>query len=356
MRHKGFTLIELLVVIAIIGILSTLAIVALGGARQKARDSKRVGDISQLSKAFELYYSDNAAYPTVVTPGQPLVSLDGTKTYLATIPSNPSPRADNGCANQDYMYAPRSDGQGYTIYYCLGSAAGGANAGMNIASETGLTSDGSLVLRLDAGVPASYPGTGTTWTDLSGKGNNGTLANMTSPTITGYDPTNGGSMVFDGTDDWVQLGTLFSGTTDFTILAWAKTSTGGIQALIGNYPPNTNGSLEFIWSTAANRAPYLYIHPSPILQKSVSNTGLIKQVVVTRTGGSLITFYVDGVALVGTANSNASILASAYRIGANTGNSELFTGNIYQMMVYTRGLSAGEILANYNSQKARYGL
>ncbi len=73
----GFTLIELLVVIAIIGILSTLAIVALGSARAKSRDSKRVADMQAIQKALELYYADNASYPSIITPGQPLASPDG---------------------------------------------------------------------------------------------------------------------------------------------------------------------------------------------------------------------------------------------------------------------------------------
>ncbi len=53
-----------------------------------------------------------------------------------------------------------------------------------------------LVLDLDAAQPLSYGGTGTTWNDLSGNGNNGTLTN--GPT---YDSSNGGSIVFDGVDD-----------------------------------------------------------------------------------------------------------------------------------------------------------
>lgn len=67
MNKKGFTLIELLVVIAIIGLLSTLAVVALGSARQKARDSKRLSDLKQIQTALELYYTDNNAYPTAAT-------------------------------------------------------------------------------------------------------------------------------------------------------------------------------------------------------------------------------------------------------------------------------------------------
>ena len=55
-----------------------------------------------------------------------------------------------------------------------------------------------LVLALDAANTKSYPGSGTTWTDLSGRGNTGTLTN--GPT---YSSANGGSIVFDGTNDYV---------------------------------------------------------------------------------------------------------------------------------------------------------
>lgn len=63
MNKRGFTLIELLVVIAIIGLLSTLAVVALGSARVKARDSKRLSDLKQLQTALELFYTDQNTYP-----------------------------------------------------------------------------------------------------------------------------------------------------------------------------------------------------------------------------------------------------------------------------------------------------
>ena len=60
-----------------------------------------------------------------------------------------------------------------------------------------------LVLALDAADRNSYPGSGTAWTDISGRGNTGTLTN--GPT---YSSANGGSIVFDGTNDYVDCGSI----------------------------------------------------------------------------------------------------------------------------------------------------
>ncbi|MEA2088317.1 MAG: type II secretion system protein [Patescibacteria group bacterium] len=73
LNKKGFTLIELLVVIAIIGLLSTLAVVAFGNTRIKARDSKRQSDLKVFQTAIEMYITDNAAAPD---PGAPAAATD----------------------------------------------------------------------------------------------------------------------------------------------------------------------------------------------------------------------------------------------------------------------------------------
>lgn len=59
----GFTLIELLIVIAIIGILSTATAVSLNQAKAKARDARRLADITQIKKALEVYYYTVGEYP-----------------------------------------------------------------------------------------------------------------------------------------------------------------------------------------------------------------------------------------------------------------------------------------------------
>jgi len=154
-RKQGFTLIELLVVIAIIGLLSTLAVVALNSAREKARDAKRIADIKQVQTALELYYNDNNSYPVDdgddgYILGDDVTCLDdsgfGTSCsgtiYMGLVPSNPDP---NGV---DYVYeAPATAGghcttapcPSYQISFATDGKTGNLDPGAKCATPSGIS-------------------------------------------------------------------------------------------------------------------------------------------------------------------------------------------------------------------------
>ena len=117
---RGFTLVELLVVIAIIGILAALVLVALGSARQKARDAARQSDVRQMGLAMEMAYDDDAAYPdaSAYTTGSAIAS--STSTYLDAIPADPQAAAyawvDNSVALQTFCVS--GDLEGGDFFAC----------------------------------------------------------------------------------------------------------------------------------------------------------------------------------------------------------------------------------------------
>ena len=217
-----------------------------------------------------------------------------------------------------------------------------------VGPRFGIVQDG-LVLNLDAGNTSSYPGTGTDWFDLTSNNNDGVLTN--GPT---FDSANGGSIVFDGVDDYVNYNSISSLDEPKTIEVWIYTSvqhTGMVLSRsLSNYELYTfnDGFVYTYWggrfNTTTNR---------PTITLNVWN-----QFCFTISGATE-TVYKDGV-LIGprTLNGTPSYTNTGnLNIGKRSNQNILyFNGKVSIVKLYNRALSSQEILQNYNSTKTRYGL
>jgi hypothetical protein len=216
-----------------------------------------------------------------------------------------------------------------------------------------------LVLDLDASNRYSYPGTGTSWTDLSGNGNNGTLIGEPS-----FNSGNGGSIVFDGSNDRVNLGTtsILKFTNNFTINIWFKFNTLlGFQAIISN---NENGGYGIIANPGNSRLETFYwVNGYKRSGDSMTNynTSSWFNVSVSFNGNNII-FYrngnlIENVSAIGTVSTtNEPLTIGANPIGNGASFSDFFNGRIAIIQLYNRALSAAEVLQNYNATKGRFGL
>lgn len=231
----------------------------------------------------------------------------------------------------------------------------------------GNTVNDGLVLYLDAAKKESYPGFGTSWTDLSGQRIVGTLTN--GPT---FSSDNGGSIIFDGVDDFVtNVGTVSSfsfiqNTGVYTISAWARINTLGSFALMGNNGTGTGNRGFFINCANSNGLMSLQVTYGTGGQYTLVNTVLNYWLAntwtyLTCTGdGSIGRVYRNGQPIGSTANFGVfSTGDSTATLGIGRANnlaSAYWPGNISQVSIYNRTLSAAEILQNYNATRGRFGL
>jgi hypothetical protein len=230
----------------------------------------------------------------------------------------------------------------------------------------GNTVTNGLVLSLDAAKRDSYPGSGTAWRDISGNGNNGTLTN--GPT---FNSDNGGSIVFDGVDDFVSTNKqFFTGTDNFTITTWLKSNGTQNQYSVpisqGHYPviANQNTGFAFQIGFPSLTDMTFILGDGTTTWRSVSfsytpNTDTTWTFLsVTKNSNTFITykngiFVASGTHTISYGTYNFTIGKDSYNIDSN---SRSWIGRIASTQIYNRALSATEILQNYNAVKSRYGL
>lgn len=225
------------------------------------------------------------------------------------------------------------------------------------AAQKSIVTNG-LRLYLDAGNSLSYPGSGTTWFDLSGNANNGTLIN--GPT---YSSANGGSIVFDGTNDNVSsFPSQILGTGSKTISVWFKTNSTGRSGLVGIRPASPAGGWVFTINRTAS-GNLSYFHTSgPIIETNANiTTNKWYNASVTYNFSSLTAvLYINGSQLGSPVTSFTDIIPISFKgiIGNEQefSSSEFLNGNIGQVLLYNRALSAAEILQNFNATRNRFGI
>jgi len=216
-----------------------------------------------------------------------------------------------------------------------------------------------LVLALDAANTRSYSGSGTTWTDLSGRGNNGTLTN--GPT---YNSANGGSIVFDGTDDYVTLSSsqIAPGTGAFTWNFWAKSTRTqqDYSILFSGNGSNSDYGVIGLDKRVGNGLVY-YANGFRIQDADITFFGNWIYVSFIGNGGSTgsrtLRLYKNGVQAGSTYTFDYNFTSTTPYIGANhSALSECMGGNISSVSYYNRALSAAEIQQNFNALRGRFGI
>jgi hypothetical protein len=220
---------------------------------------------------------------------------------------------------------------------------------MGITYNPRIVTDG-LVLALDAANTKSYPGTGTTWTDLSGRGNTGTLT--LGPT---YSSANGGSLSFNGSTQYAPIGTSAFpfGSSAGTLSCWAKTNTiSGSFSWIVSYGTPGAGQSRFLGINASTY--YFGGYGDDITASGVPANTWINMVGVY--DGTNASMYVNGSLVSGPTAKTWNTVANNSQIGRQVNSTEYWNGNIAQVSIYNRALSAAEVSQNFNALRGRYGI
>jgi hypothetical protein len=230
-----------------------------------------------------------------------------------------------------------------------------------------------LVLALDAADKNSYSGTGTNWQDLSGMTNNGTLTN--GPTFSGG---NGGSIVFDGTNDKITTSANFTigSTTQKSYSIWFKTASSTAQSLIFLGANLNDYKWQYIQIDSGGTLSVMFGDNSfyNIRKNGISGFNLITgnwvhlgvTVNTNNSAGNRVNIYVNGIRYPISSFDNDSgnpfydgamyLQLGAANLGQGSDFYYPLTGQISNVALYKIELTNQQILQNYNATKSRFGL
>jgi hypothetical protein len=221
-----------------------------------------------------------------------------------------------------------------------------------------------LVLHYDPSNTSSYPGSGTTITDLSGNGLNGTMSNIshTSP----YFTYNGSSSQISVADNAL----LEPGSGDWTAEVWVNQAVSGNDVVLGKFNPGgaaqnvgysirtTGTSFYAQYASGAGSGATLFVN-STTYSKTI-NTWHQLVYVFTNVAANTFETFVNGNSIGSVGHSLASILNTSTNLYIGSYNNgeyaQYFDGKIGITRLYNRALTSVEVLNNYNVDKSKYGL
>lgn len=218
-----------------------------------------------------------------------------------------------------------------------------------------------LILHLDAGETLSYPGSGTTWFDLSGNGNNATLYNDVT-----WTKDNGGAFIFNGTNQYAQCPAGFAnftgGITIFAIVNMGSAS--NFERIIDFGNGNPNGNIVLARNSTTNRLSFYYFNGT--VTTAIVDLG-VDRIIYNNTNacyaatanGTTVEMYRNGSSLGTLADTDlpTNVTRNNCYIGrSNWVADSYFESTMSVIMIYNRALSASEITQNYNAYKKRFGI
>ena len=212
-----------------------------------------------------------------------------------------------------------------------------------------------LVFCVDAKNNKSYPGSGTTWSDLAGS-NHGTINSATF--------NSSGDFTFDGTDDYINHAFDFTGLTALSVEAWAyQNSQGSFNTIIGQWRNNNFAMSSIVLETVGSEMWFIIANGGSLYsaKKTGFTTGAWHHVVGT-WDGSTVRVYVDGT-VGGTTASTSSMndsslptLIGGIQTPAGGYLDGDWNGKVANVKVYNKSLSSSEISQNFNAIRNRFGV
>ena len=340
-KLQAFTIVELLVVIVVIGVLAAITIVSYSGVSQRATLASLQSDLKNASTQLKVFHINNDTYPNTIS------------TNCSTNPDSET----NGClaASSGTTYTYKLSSSNNNIY-CLTATKNFIS--YNITQDSQILAGSCPVFNVDASNILSYPGSGVYWHDLSGNDNNGTMYGGVL-----YSATDN-SMSFDGLDDYIDtkvapsvISPIFSGSFWASRIGTPGNDTDIPRRLI----TARKGYCSTLWAIGIGGSNQLKLMAFDGATHIYENGSILNEDIIYNIqfsyDDSVFRVYKNGVIDIELTISIPDLSYQTILIGdLDPANRRLWRGKIYSAQFGDYAMSEQEVVYNYNSIKARYGL